>query len=176
MIAYIGVVEGQLGYAALFAVVGVAAIALWGVRPRDSDFMTTFPYEYVGDLEERPPEAELTHGQRLGFAVALGGAVFVAWMLLGATWADVAVAVVPAAFCVVWTFEISQWPEPWRLRIAVRFGAFVGLGVAALGSLLAPSTGEALAGAVLAAVTTGSFLLIGLTLVQVGRRTPHRLL
>lgn len=173
ILAFVVTIEHQWVYTVLFGGLGVGGLVLSIVARHDPDYMTTFPYEYVGDLEERPAEATLAPPQRLGFSSVLASAVFSTWVFSG--FFDPAVALVPAALCLIWGYEVTQPPERWRITAALSAGVAVGLPIAGLGILMTDLV-EALTAAIGAAVTIASLILVGLTLHQVGRRTPDRLL
>ncbi|MFN2389354.1 MAG: hypothetical protein ABR575_07100 [Actinomycetota bacterium] len=176
LVAYIALLEQQLPYAILFVALGLAGIVVWAVRKPGAEFMATFPYEYVGDLAERPPDAAISRTMRLGLTLLLGIPVLVAWMvLLGWTRDGAAISIVPAVLTVIWAYEATEWPEPSRIRIALIVGAAVGVPIGALGILMTTAS-EAAAGALASGVTVAAIATVGLTLHQVGRRSPDRLI
>lgn len=165
--------------AALLGVVTVALalIAYWALRSADPDYMSSFPYEYVADLPQRPHDGSPAL-ERSVRAVLLAGPLLLAMNVDGFGSDRFLTSLPVVGFFATWGFEIPAAPPPWALSLSAAVGlvcAFTMAGIAAIASFGSgpPPIGQAL---LLGGAGGAALCYLVLALGKAAHRSPGSLL
>lgn len=104
-------------------IVAGALLFLYGLsRPHDPNYMRTFPYEFVGDLEIRPDENP-DSSTRLLRGGLLGVAYFLAANLVDSDLNSVLASLPLSAILAIWGYQITDKPPRWVIAAAATAAA-----------------------------------------------------
>lgn len=158
-------------------IVAGALLFLYGFsKAHDPNYMRTFPYEFVGDLEIRPDENP-DSSTRLLRGGLLGIAYFLAANLVDSELNSVLASLPLSAILAIWGYQITDKPPRWVIAAAATaaaLGAFAMAGLAVFLSFYL-SGEKVIDGLLVGGIGGGAFADVMLSLIRAMNRTPSSL-
>lgn len=158
-------------------IVAGALLFIYGLsRPHDPNYMSTFPYEFVGDLEIRPSENP-DSSTRLWRGGLLGIAYFLAANLVDSDLNSVLTSLPLSAVLAIWGYQIPDKPPRWVIAAAATAGGLGAFALAGLGAFFSfDLSGEkVINGLLVGGIGGGAFAYVMLSLIKAMNRTPSSL-